>query len=189
MPPKVKISKEDILNEAFSIVRESGAEALNARALANRLSCSTQPVFSNYPSMAALKEDVLERAYSLYDSYVAIETEKGEYPAYKASGMAYIRFAMEEKQLFHLLFMRNRSGERVEDDERGKELFESASRKTGIAENEASLFHLEMWICVHGIAVMIATGFQNIDISLASEILTDNYKGLRRRFEEKQNEK
>jgi len=188
MPPKVRISKEDILNEAFSIVRESGAEALNARSLANRLSCSTQPVFSNYPSMAALKEDVIERAYSLYDSYVAMEMQKGEYPAYKASGMAYIRFAKEEKQLFRLLFMRNRSIEAAED-ERGKELFDSASRQTGIDENEASLFHLEMWICVHGIAVMIATGFQNIDLSLASEILTDNYKGLWQRFEEKKNGK
>lgn len=31
MPPKVKITKEDIINAAVDIVRESGAEALNAR--------------------------------------------------------------------------------------------------------------------------------------------------------------
>ena len=34
---------------------------------------------------------------------------EGKYPPYKASGMAYIRFAKEEKELFKLLFMRDRS--------------------------------------------------------------------------------
>ena len=33
------------------------------------------------------------------------------YPPYKAMGMGYIRFAAEERELFRLLFMRDRSGE------------------------------------------------------------------------------
>ena len=48
MPPKVKVSKEDINTAAVEMVRESGAEALNARALAAKLGCSTQPIFSNF---------------------------------------------------------------------------------------------------------------------------------------------
>ena len=48
MPPKVKITKEDIINAAVSLVRENGADALNARTVASLLGCSTQPVFSNF---------------------------------------------------------------------------------------------------------------------------------------------
>ena len=40
----------------------------------------------------------------------------GKYPPYKASGIAYIQFAKEEKELFKLLFMRDRTGEKIEEN-------------------------------------------------------------------------
>ena len=98
MPPKVRITKEEIIEAALRIVRESGDEALNARNVAAALGCSTQPVFSNFPSMVELRLAVVERADMLYESYIKEEIESEKYPAYKASGMAYIRFAVEEKQ-------------------------------------------------------------------------------------------
>ena len=39
MPPKVKVTREQIVQAALALVRESGAQALNARAVANRLGC------------------------------------------------------------------------------------------------------------------------------------------------------
>ena len=111
MPPKVKVSKEDIINTAVDIVRNSGADAINARALASLLDCSTQPIFSNFASMDELHFAVLEKADAIYNKYIQREIESKKYPPYKASGMAYIRFAKEEKELFKLLYMRDRSNE------------------------------------------------------------------------------
>ena len=37
MPPKVKVTKEDILHAAIQIVRQSGDQALNARTVAAAL--------------------------------------------------------------------------------------------------------------------------------------------------------
>ena len=51
MPPKVKVSKEEIINTAISLIRKSGASAVNARSIAAELGCSTQPIFSNFASM------------------------------------------------------------------------------------------------------------------------------------------
>ena len=51
MPPKVKITKEDIVQAGMEIVRRDGEAGLNARSIAAVLGCSTQPVFSNYDSM------------------------------------------------------------------------------------------------------------------------------------------
>lgn len=113
MPPKVRISKEDIVTAAVALVRKDGVQAINARNIASALNCSTQPVFSNFATMDDLRNAVVEAADALYREYMQRETESGAYPPYKASGMAYIRFAKEEKELFKLLYMRDRSAENI----------------------------------------------------------------------------
>ena len=77
MPPKVKITKEDVINAAVDIVRESGAEALNARIIASVLKCSTQPVFSNFATMDELRLAVVERAEKICGEYIKREIENG----------------------------------------------------------------------------------------------------------------
>ena len=58
MPPRVKITRDDIINTAVGIVRTSGAQAINARAVASILNCSTQPIFSNFATIDELREYV-----------------------------------------------------------------------------------------------------------------------------------
>ena len=69
MPPAQKITKEAIKEEAFRIVQMNGADALNARLLAKNLGCSTQPIFSSYPNMEALYEDVIKKCVDKRRSY------------------------------------------------------------------------------------------------------------------------
>lgn len=186
MPPKIKITKEDIINTAINIVRKEGVNALNARNIAGALNCSTQPVFSNFATMDELRLAVVEAADVLCQEYMQREIENGEYPAYKASGMAYIRFAKEEKELFKLLYMRDRTTETIQEETESNAQIESmVQSNTGLNGPTAKLFHLEMWAYVHGIATMIATGFLELDWDLISRMLTDSYQGLRKQFEPK----
>lgn len=183
MPPKVKISRENIIDAAVEIVRKDGAEAINARTLAAVLGCSTQPIFSNFSTMEDLRNAVLEKADALCREYRCRETESGSFPTYKASGMAYIRFAKEERELFKLLYMRDRSGEPIsEDGSIDSDIEAVVRRNTGLDAMEARLFHLEMWAYVHGIATMFATGFLDLDWELVSKMLTDSYQGLRKQY-------
>jgi len=183
MPPKVKVTKEDIINAAVEIVRESGAQAINARNVAAVLNCSTQPVFSNFAAMDDLRLAVVEKADELCRSYMKQEAENGEYPVYKASGMAYIRFAKEEKELFKLLYMRDREKENIsEENDALDEIVTTVCNNTGLDIEDAKLFHLEMWAYVHGIAVMFATGFLDPEWGLVSKMLTDCYMGLRKQY-------
>lgn len=184
MPPKVKITKEDILDTAVTIAREQGAQAINARTIAAMLACSTQPVFSNFATMELLRLAVMERADALCRAYMKREVESGAYPAYKASGMAYIRFAKEEKELFKLLYMCDRTGEDIpESTELGSRMETLVHNNTGLDALQVKLFHLEMWAFVHGIATMFATGYLDLDWDLVSQMLTDAYQGLRKRYE------
>ena len=181
MPPKIKITKEDIVNAAVELVRSGGPCAVNARALAAKLNCSTQPIFSNFATMEELENAVIAAAHERYLSRLDAEAAQGLYPPYKAFGMAYVRFAREEKELFRLLFMRDRSGCDVSasvDFEKSVGMIAAAN---GISRERAELMHLEMWTCVHGIGTMLATSFLSLDEQLISNMLTDLYQGLRAR--------
>lgn len=183
MPPKVKITKEDIINAAVDIVRSSGDQALNARNIAAALNCSTQPIFSNYASMDELRLGVVEKADELCQAYTQQEIESGAYPIYKATGMAYIRFAKEEQELFKLLYMRDRTKEAdIQGAELSEEMVSIIQNATGLDDKAAQLFHLEMWAYVHGIATMFATNYLDLDWALVSKMMTDCYQGLRKQY-------
>ena len=185
MPPKNKVSAEEIISAATELVRNQGAGALNARDLAARLGCSTQPIFSNFSSMEELKIAVVKRADELCREYMRREEERGEFPLYKANGMAYIHFAREEKELFKLLYMRDRTEEQIpETDDLAEKMTSLISQNTGLDRSEAILFHLETWAFVHGIAVMLATGFLDLERELISKMLTDCFLGLKKQNEE-----
>lgn len=183
MPPKVKVTKPDILQAALDLIREKGADGVNARSVAAQLGVSTQPIFSNYSSMDALKSDAIAAAGALYESFIKADLASGQYPPYKATGMAYIRFAREEPGLFRLLFMRDRTGEDISgDSEQLRPLLELIQSSTGIPQQDAQLFHAEMWIFVHGLATMTATGYLQWDWALISRMLTDHFEGLKARW-------
>ena len=182
MPPKVKISKEDIIKASLDLIRESGEEALNARAIAAALNCSTQPIFSNFATMEDLQEAVSFAAYNHYLGFLKHEAERGEYPTYKSFGMAYIRFAKEEKELFRLLFLCDRTGQELVPPPDFDASVELIMHANDISRDMAERLHLEMWSCVHGIATMLATSFLILEWELISDMLTDIYQGIRTRY-------
>lgn len=184
MAPRIRITKEDIINASVELVRRDGEDALNTRAIASYLGCSTQPIFSNFSSMEDLKLSVVKKADEICAEYTRLEIESGEFPVYKARGMAYIRFAKEEPELFKLLYMRDRTSESTHDEDKTAtdEALKNVMENTGLDKDSAMLFHLEIWAFVHGIAAMLATGFLDLDRDLISRMITDTYQGLKHRF-------
>ena len=189
MPPKFLFTRDQIIEAALRITRRGGLSALTARSLAAELGCSVKPIFGLFRSMEEVQQAVLSAGYALYEAYLREEMHGGKYPPYKASGMAYIRFAREEKELFKLIFMCDRSGEAQDEDrESVRPLLELIQKGMGISEDEAYRFHMEMWIYVHGIATMLATSYLNWDEAFASRVLTDAYIGMRYRYLEGKND-
>ncbi len=190
MPPKARLTKTEIVSAALDIVRRSGESALNARSLAGKLSCSTQPIFSNFENMDELKEEVERAAYGLYLEYTEREIASGEYPYYKSTGMAYIRFAKDEPELFRLLFMS--SGQSavptMSDSFMEESIIPVIAKNLGISKEEARTFHLEMWIFVHGIATMFATSYCDMDWGLVSEMTSDMYLAASEYIRRKKND-
>ena len=178
MPPKVKITKDEIVTVTLDLLRREGEDAMNARSIASALGCSTQPVFSNFASMDELQYAVLNAAYEFYHGFLMREVASGAYPPYKAYGMAYIRFAREEKQLFKVLFMCDRKGQPLLPSADFSESVDMIMQANGISHEQAELWHMEMWSCVHGIGTMLATSFLEFDDDLISRMISDIYQGL-----------
>ena len=188
MPPKIKITKNEIVETAFNLLRKNGESAINARSVANALECSTQPVFSNFKTMDKLREEVIKVAYESYLGFIKREVDNEKYPRYKAFGMAYIRFAKEESELFKLLFMRDRRSEdttlSTTDFEQSVQMIMNAN---GVTYEKAKLIHTEIWIFVHGIATILVTSFLNIEWDDVSDMVTDAYRGIMARHLSEEN--
>ena len=183
MPPKCKFTKQEVVQAALNMTRESGINSITARALGERLGSSSRPIFSLFQSMQEVQQEVICAADALYQDYLQRDMAAGEYPPYKASGVAYIRFAKDEKELFKLLFMRDRSAEQIDDNPKElKPLIEAITKSTGLSEQDAYMFHLEMWMYVHGGAAMIATSYLEFNWDTISQMLSDGFTGLKYAF-------
>ena len=103
MPPKFKVTKEEIIQAALAITRKHGLEAVSAREIAAFLGVSSRPIFSWFEGMAQVKEAVCEEGKRIFSEYV----QRGlEQPIpFLGVGQQYIRFAKEEGELYKLLFL------------------------------------------------------------------------------------
>ena len=183
MPPKFKFTREQIVAAALEVTRKNGITGLTARGLAAELGSSAKPIFGLFQNMEEVQREVVSAANTLYQSYIKKGMADSKFPPYKASGIAYIQFAKEEKELFKLLFMRDRTDEKIEENrEEMRPILVLIMKKLGIDENEAYFFHLELWLYVHGIATMIATNYLEWDIEFIDKALTDAYQGLKNRY-------
>lgn len=185
MPRKFMFTREEIISAALALTRRGGMSALTARSLAAELGCSSRPIFGLFKNMEEVQREVIKAAGSLFRQRTDREMAKGKYPPYKAIGMAYIRFAREERELFKLLYMRDRTGENVSPDmEEVRPLLDLIRQKAGLDEEDAYLFHLEMWIHIHGIATMLATSYLQWDEDFIDRSVTEVFEAMTRYYRE-----
>ncbi len=106
MPPKAKITREMIVDTAFEIVRKEGADKVTARSISEQLSCSTQPVLYYFSTVEDIKKAVYKKADEYHTAYLMNLEMTCENPMLEI-GMNYIKFAIEERNLFRFLFQSN----------------------------------------------------------------------------------
>lgn len=184
MPPQVRYGKDAILRAAFDITRKKGSGALNARAIAKALGCSTQPLFRVFGGMEDIQREMLRMAGECFNSYIRRSAELDERP-YKGTGMAYILFAKEEPELFKLLFMRDRTREdadTTDEDESLDYVLQVLQQATHLNRDQALRFHQSLWIYTHGLAVMVATHYISYDHDFISRLLSDQFHAMSKLF-------
>ena len=173
MPPKAKITKEMIVEEAFQIARTQGADKITARSIAQRLQCSTQPVLYYFATVEEIKEAVYQRA-DAYHSHWLMDSADDD--GMLGIGIRYVRFAAEERNLFHLLFQPGAfSGASLNNLVSSEELnpiIQALRQETGVTEDAAREIFSTLFVFVHGYASLLA----NNEMKLEEDQLTLSLK-------------
>ena len=181
MPARKQIPKEKILSAALELLREGGMEAVNVKALARRLGCSTQPIYLSFPGMEELRAELTTRAVGFFTQ----ELEKRDASAADLFGMPYICFAREEKELFRYLFMRSNALSEIREalaPMMERSISELMARYR-LSHAEADYLHDQLWMHAHGIASMVATDFCAWDTEKIAGMLADCRASFTRKFE------
>ena len=164
MPAKKKVTRAAMLQAAVEILRKEGNDHLNARSVAQKLGCSTQPIYTEFGSMEALKAEMKREAERLYVQAVAHYTAQSKYPPYMAFGLGFIRFAKQEKEMFRYLYMRDRHGNgRAIDDINAPNIMQTLTQRYNMAADQAKQLHYDMMIYAYGLAVMVNANYLDID--------------------------
>lgn len=179
MPSKKRITREAIIQAAVEILRKEGYERVNARKIALKLKCSTQPIYSEFENMEGLKAEFKKEAERCYAEKVKQYTTSQAYGKYMAHGLGYIRFAKEEPQLFRYLYMTDRHGKsQAIEDVKAPDIIRLLVEKYGFPEETSRLLHYDMAIYTYGLAVMLNTNYMTLTEEQIIERLRMEYVAL-----------
>ena len=179
MPPQSRVTRDMIIEAAVEIAGETGAETINARAVAGRLNCSTQPVMYHFATMEELKRAVYSRVDRLHTDYLMHRSGDGD-PLLEI-GLNYIRFAIEEPYLFRFLFQSGYAKENsvleMIDSEELAPVLSAMQEGLGMDREKTREVFLTLALFVHGYASIIANNALEFDEKTVSVHLERAFSG------------
>ena len=160
VPAARKVSKDEIIDAAVEVLRDGGFSAVNARSVARKLGCSTQPIYFSFQSMDELKAALSERAIRMHTRRVrdSLRAHEGNDSRYSSYGMGFVKFAAEEKQLFRWLYLEGHQLGPYQNDVLLPEIIAVIVEEFGYGEEVARRFHQDMTYFTYGLAILANTG-------------------------------
>ena len=179
MPPKTKITEEMIISAAVEVIRQRGFENVNARTVSEKLHCSTQPVMYHFSTIENLKRAAYRKADKEHSEYL-MNAPQGQDPIL-AIGLNYIRFAVEEPQLFRFLFQSGYAEENyfldMIDSEELIPVIAAMKEGSGLSEEKTKKVFITVALFVHGYASIIANNHLEFDEKQVTEHLERTWNG------------
>ncbi len=153
-----------ILDAGRDLLAEGGIQALSMRAVASRVGISATAIYNYFENKQALVERVVRRGFERFDEYLraaVASAPKGSADRLYALGQAYIRFALENREYFRVLFtmQSDRPRELEELPEGGgyyllRQCVEEAMEAGEIRRGDPDLVVLYLWSHVHGLVTL-----------------------------------
>jgi AcrR family transcriptional regulator len=111
MAPKLKSTREQIIDTGLEIAREKGIEAITAREVGIRLNLSSRAGYSFFASVDELKEEVVKKIYDMLAEFLA--RDRNDADAFLKIGLNYIEFAKNQKELYQIIHSTGRKYEKT----------------------------------------------------------------------------
>ena len=179
MPPKTKVTRDMIVDAAVEVIRQNGIGSINARVVAARLRCSTQPVMYHFATIESLKKAAYERADRLHSEYL-MQASPEEDPLL-AIGLNYIRFAVKEPHLFRFLFQSGYAEEKnladMIDSEELVPVLGAMQEGAGLDPKKTREVFLTVALFAHGYASILANNALEYDEAMIAKHLERTWNG------------
>lgn len=162
MPSSPKIPKETILKHALDMLIRDGYSALNIKAVAKEIGCSTQPISWHFGNMEGFRKALTEYALN-YANQKMLSSAEGM-TAFSNVGLRYVDLAFDEPNLFRYLYMSGDSGYHAGGFDMFTSVGENAvmveqiSKQLGIPMENVGAFFRNTMIYTHGLACFVVSG-------------------------------
>jgi len=186
MPPKARITKEMVVNAAFEVTRAEGGESVNARTVAKKLGCSTQPVMYHFATIEDLKKAVYEKVGCFHTEYLMNIPPQED--SMLGIGLNYIRFAVEEPNLFRFLFQSGIAGQNslleMIDSQEMEPVISSIQEAMELDRERTKEIFITLAMFVHGYASILIGNKLEFEECVVKTHLERVYRGARFAIEE-----
>lgn len=179
MPAKQIITKRMILESAMEILKTEGLDGLNARNIAKKICCSTQPIYKIFTSMEELKKSLKEQCQKTYFTYVENSQEETLFLKYLLS---LVTFAYDFPQYFKFLYMDNPYEETAEEKNFQEMIIQKIMVLGNMSHEKATKFYLSGFIFAYGLASQIVSGYIIWDKNTMRDLLFNHFKSLKLMF-------
>lgn len=187
MPPKAELTKEKIILAAFELVREEGLEALTTRRIAQRLRCSTQPIYSVCGSMEEIRNGVYARASECAKDYMTGYKDDSKSAALNLA-IGFMHFAQKEREIFRALYLTGYLQYDPDKDmllgfkllgvDAGEHYFQRSSRIYKLSNIQRRRLYLKLTIYLVGIGTLLNTNTLKLDMDEIAEMVVEMYEML-----------
>lgn len=165
MPPRVKYTKESMLEIARDIIIADGLESLTARNISSKMGSTTAPIFTHFGSM----DELIREAYlSLaHECEVILLDCLNYYPSLKSFGIKWVSYARQYPHLYEMIFLQRGLNDDLADLTRKHfdELLDPVRKNTAetfkISDKEAAQILDKMILFISGICVAIVNNVRN----------------------------
>lgn len=158
MARKKTITKKQILAAAYEVAATEGFTRFTARNIANKMNCSTQPIYLEFKNMDDLRQALFEQIYD----YLQYEVFPVEHTGNTIIDLAfnYIHFARREKKLYRSLYLEEYGGGKEMQNFSYTYFVNTVKRDPAYAdlsEEQIESLHNGTWIIATGIAALMSS--------------------------------
>jgi AcrR family transcriptional regulator len=162
--------KKDILEAAKQLFTEKGFESTSIRAIAEKIEYSPATIYLYYKDKNEIVHALHSEGFKLLVSHFAVlNTVSHPFERLKAMGRAYIQFAMQNPDIYKLLFVMEEPLKHVancfEDWDEGDVAFDILLKTVGECQQngyfkgfDVGLLSFSIWSSMHGLCTLRSSG-------------------------------
>lgn len=177
--------KNLILDAARKILLAHGQDGLSIRKIADEIEYSPATIYLYFPDKDAILHELMDMGFGAMNEYMK-DAFKEVDPVKRihSIGHAYIKFGVENKDWYELMFNSDKPMKHIEkcceDWDQGMAMFafltqtcKEATEKLNIKDVEADILALHLWSSVHGLVNLYLTErLEIVQRNNSSELIT-----------------